>query len=51
MTTPDPGFQDRFFDASQAVYDRIVSGDVVDVEAELMQAHQDASTPDPNDNE
>jgi hypothetical protein len=39
-------FESRFFDASQAVYDRIVNGDVVDVTAELMQAHHDASTPD-----
>jgi hypothetical protein len=44
-------FQDRFFQASQDVYDAMVRGEVPDVEAALMQAHQDASAPDTSDNE
>lgn len=37
-------FQDRLFTAGQDVYTRIENGDVTDVEAELMQAHLQAST-------
>ena len=41
---PEPTFQDRHFLASEAVYARIERGEVTDVEAELLQAHADAST-------
>lgn len=36
-------FQDRMFLAGQAVYERILDGQVTDVEAELMAAHLQAS--------
>lgn len=36
-------FQQRMYDASEQVYARIENGDVTDVQAELMQAHLDAS--------
>ena len=36
-------FQDRMFLASEAVYQRILDGQVTDVEAELMDAHLQAS--------
>ncbi|MFJ3672267.1 hypothetical protein ACIPSE_38005 [Streptomyces sp. NPDC090106] len=39
----DLTFEDRMFLASQGVYDRIVDGEVVDVEAALMDAHLEAS--------
>ena len=35
-------FQDRMFLASEAVYQRILDGQVTDVEAELMDAHLQA---------
>lgn len=37
------GFADRLFSKGREVYQRIESGDVVDVEAECMDAHLDAS--------
>ncbi|WP_164405993.1 MULTISPECIES: hypothetical protein [unclassified Streptomyces] len=39
----DPNFQDRMYLESQAVYQRIVEGQVTDVEAELMDAQLRAS--------
>ena len=45
MVDPDkPTFTDRMFAASEDVYARIERGQVTDVEAELLQAHTDAST-------
>ncbi|MFF3511552.1 hypothetical protein [Streptomyces sp. NPDC002573] len=40
----EPNFEDRVFLASEAVYARIERGEATDVEAELMQAHADASS-------
>ncbi|WP_225811309.1 hypothetical protein [Streptomyces spinosus] len=37
-------FADRLFKAGQDVYQRIENGTVTDVEAELMDAHLNAST-------
>lgn len=42
-------FKDRMFKASEEVYDRIVRGEVDDVEAELMDAHLKASTEEDED--
>ena len=39
-------FADRLFKNGQDVYDRIEQGQVQDVEAELMDAHLDASADD-----
>jgi hypothetical protein len=39
-------FDQRMFDASQEVYDRITQGGVGDVEAAFMDAHLNASTDD-----
>ncbi|MFF7330655.1 hypothetical protein [Streptomyces sp. NPDC008150] len=39
----DPNFQDRMFLESEAVYQRIVDGQVTDVEAELTEAQFRAS--------
>jgi hypothetical protein len=38
-------FQDRMFLGSEAVYERILQGQVTDVEAELTEAHLRASDP------
>ncbi|MFD5792438.1 hypothetical protein ACFWIO_02700 [Streptomyces diastatochromogenes] len=38
-----PDFEERLFLEGQAVYQRIVDGQVSDVEAELMDAHLRAS--------
>lgn len=40
---PNPGFQERMFQESEHVYDRICQGLVTDVEAELMDAKLRAS--------
>lgn len=42
----DPNFQDRMFVESEAVYQRILDGQVADVEAELMEAQLRASQDD-----
>jgi hypothetical protein len=47
VTTND--FQQRLHHAGQQIYARIENGDVTDVEAELMQAHLDASTTEGDD--
>jgi hypothetical protein len=39
----DPNFQDRMFLESQAIYQRILDGQVTDVEADLMEAQLRAS--------
>ncbi|MGW5610189.1 hypothetical protein ACWEWI_29700 [Streptomyces sp. NPDC003753] len=38
-----PNFQERMFLESEAVYQRILDGQVNDVEAELLEAHLRAS--------
>nr|WSX25656.1 hypothetical protein OG690_38595 [Streptomyces tubercidicus] len=46
------GFKDRLNQEGQRVYDRIVAGEVTDVDAELMGAHYRASAvPDTQDKE
>lgn len=40
-------FQQRLHQAGQDVYARIEAGDATDVEAELMNAHLNASTDEP----
>ncbi|NXY94448.1 hypothetical protein HYE82_08585 [Streptomyces sp. BR123] len=41
----EQNFQDRMAEASEAVYQQILTNSVQDVEAALMQAHHNASQP------